>query len=59
MSMFKKETFKVTYCPRTKGGLSMTNHTMVALIEAYTNGEAQMIFRKQYPDYSMLRCDSF
>ena len=36
------------YCPR-KNGLGQTQYTQVALIEAYTNGDAQSIFRKMYP----------
>ena len=60
MSMFEKETFKVTYCPR-KNGLGMPQYSQVALIEAYSNGDAQAIFRKMYPftEYDMLRCEKF
>ena len=58
MSVIKEETYKVVYCPRVKG-LGMSQYKQVALIEAYTNGDAQAIFRKMYPrdQYDLISCD--
>lgn len=60
MSAIKKETYKIVYCPRVKG-LGMTQYSQVALIEAYTNGDAQAIFRRQYPrdQYDFISCEKF